>query len=118
METLNCPRCGSGDLNQAGAAEYRCPQCGTGFTLIQAQTQISFVDVVLVEAGKKKTDVTMALREITTKEPALELMDLATASRLTRATPCIVAPNVSSEAGERIKARLEKAGATVQLKPA
>ena len=118
METLNCPRCGSGDLNQSGTAEYRCPQCGTGFTLIQTQAQVSFVDVVLVEAGKKKTNVTMALREITAKEPTLELMDLATASRLPKATPCVVAPNVSLEVGERIKASLEKAGATVQLKPA
>ena len=78
----------------------------------------SLVDVVLVQTGKKQTDVILALREITTREPALELMDLARAKQLTRAAPCVVAPNVLLEVGERVKARLEKAGATVELKPA
>lgn len=77
-----------------------------------------FVDVVLVQAGKKKINVTVALREITTKEKVLEMMDSARAKHLTDATPCVVAPNVPLEVGERVKARLEKAGATVELKPA
>jgi len=79
---------------------------------------ISFVDAVLVEAGEKKINVITALREITTKETALEMLDLARAKQLTDATPCIVASNVTLEVGERVKARLEKAGATVELKPA
>ena len=80
--------------------------------------ETNFVDVVLVQSGKKKINVTLALREITTREKVLEMMDLARAKRLTDATPCVVAPNVSLEVGERVKAWLERAGATVELKPA
>jgi ribosomal protein L7/L12 len=116
MEALNCPSCGSNELNEVGPAEYKCAHCGTGFKLMQAET--GFVDVVLVEAGKKETDVILALREVATKEPTMELMDLATAKRLISNPPCVVVPNLSQEAGERVKARLEKAGATIELKPA
>ena len=116
MEALNCPGCGSNDLNQLGPAEYKCAHCGTGFVLTQTKT--GFVDVVLVQAGKKEIDVIMALREITTKESVLEMMDLARAKQLIKSAPSVVAPNVSSDVGERVKARLEKAGATVELKPA
>lgn len=116
MKALKCPSCGSSDLNQLSSSEYRCLYCGTGFMLTQAQT--GFVDVVLVQAGPKKTDVILALREITTTETILETIDLARAKRLTDTTPCVVAPNLPLEVGERVKARLEKAGATVELKPA
>jgi ribosomal protein L7/L12 len=116
MEALKCPSCGSSDLHQLSPAEYKCTYCGTGFILTRAQT--GFVDVVLVQAGKKKIEVIKALREITTREPVLEMLDLATAKRLTDATPSVVAPNVPAEVGERVRARLERAGATVELKPA
>lgn len=116
METLKCSSCGSNDLHQLGPAEYKCLHCGTSFILTHAQT--GFVNVVLVQAGKKKTDVILALREVTTKETTIKVIDLAMAKQLTDATPCIVVPNVTLEVGERVKARLEKAGATVELKPA
>ena len=77
-----------------------------------------FVDVVLTDAGRNKTAVILAIREVTTTETILELVDLATAKRLTDSTPCVVVPNVPSEVGERVKASLEKAGAAVELKPA
>ena len=76
------------------------------------------VDVVLVDAGKNTTDVVLALREVTTKEPVVELMDLQMAKRRVDSTPCVVVPNVPLDAGDRIKERLEQAGATVELKPA
>ena len=116
MEALKCPRCGSSDLNQLGPAQYQCPRCGTGFTL--SITQSGFVDVVLVQAGNKKTDVVMGLRDATTRENTVKMIDLMTAKQLVDAAPCIVIPHVPLEAGERIKARLEKAGATIDLKPA
>jgi large subunit ribosomal protein L7/L12 len=78
----------------------------------------SFVDVILVDAGKDKIKVIQALREITTREQALEMLDLARAKQLVDSTPCIVAPNVSSEVGDRVKSILEKAGATIDLKAA
>jgi len=75
-----------------------------------------FVDVILVDAGKNKINVIQALREVTTKENVLEMLDLARAKQLVEATPCVVAPNVTSEVGERVKLMLEKAGATIELK--
>jgi len=77
-----------------------------------------FVDVVLVQAGNKKTQVILALREATTKETTVKMVDLAMAKQLTDATPCVVVPNVPLAVGERIKTALERAGATVELKPA
>lgn len=117
METLKCPSCGSSNLNMVGPTEYKCSYCGTGFILTNAQNS-GFVDVVLVQAGSKKTDVIKALRDITGKEAAIKLMDLRTAMRFTETTPCVVVPNIPTEVGERVKASLEKAGATVELKPA
>jgi ribosomal protein L7/L12 len=76
------------------------------------------VDVVLVDAGTKTTDVVLALREVTTREPVVELLDLQTAKRRVDSTPCVAVPNVPSDVGDRIKERLERAGATVELKPA
>jgi len=116
METLQCPGCGSNNLNQMRSAEYKCSQCGISFILTNTQT--GFVDVVLVEAGKKKTKVILALREVTTREPTIEIIELAMAKNLTDTTPCVVIPNLPLEVGERVKERLEKAGATVDLKPA
>jgi ribosomal protein L7/L12 len=77
-----------------------------------------FVDVVLTNAGRHKTAVILACREATTTETILELVDLAAAKRLTDSTPCVVVPNVPFDLRERVKASLEKAGATVELKPA
>ncbi|MFN2275681.1 MAG: ribosomal protein L7/L12 [Anaerolineales bacterium] len=79
---------------------------------------MSFVDVVLVDAGKYKIKVIQALREITTQEEVLEMLDLARAKQLVESTPCVVAPNVHSKVGARLKAMLEEAGATVHLKAA
>lgn len=79
---------------------------------------ISFVDVVLVDAGKDTIKVIQALREITTTEGALEMLDLARAKQLVDSTPCIVAANVNSEVGDRVKSTLERAGAGVEVKPA
>ena len=77
-----------------------------------------FVDVVLVQTGSKKTQVILALREATTKETIVKMIDLAMAKQLTDSPPCVVVPNVPRAVGERIKAALERAGATVELKPA
>ena len=78
----------------------------------------SFVDVILVDAGKNKINVIQALREITTREQALEMLDLARAKQLADSAPCIVAANVNSEVADRVQSILEKAGATIELKAA
>lgn len=77
-----------------------------------------FVDVVLVESGSNKTGVILALREFTTTETTVELIDLGAAKRLVESPPCVVVPNVPTEVGQRLKAGIEKAGALVELKPA
>lgn len=76
------------------------------------------VDVVLVDAGTNAVDVVLALREVTTTESVLEMVDLQMARRLVDNPPCVVAPNVPRDVGERVKARLEQAGATAEMKPA
>jgi DNA-directed RNA polymerase subunit RPC12/RpoP len=116
MEALKCPSCGSNDLKELSPAEYKCLYCGTGFVITPAST--GFVDVVLIGPGEKRTEVIKALRDITCDEKTLKMLDLTSAMRLTDNTPCVVEANVTEEVGERVKARLETAGAMVELKPA
>ncbi len=74
--------------------------------------------MVLAQAGENKIEVIMVLREVPIKEPSFEIIDLATAKRLVDATPCVVVLYVKAEAGERVKSKLESAGAMVKLKVA
>jgi len=108
VEALKCPCCGSPNLEKVNF-EYKCPHCGTRFTLAHAPT--TFVDVVLTQTGSKQIYVIKALREVTD-------LDLAAAKRATDTPPAIVARGVALAKGEAIKAELERAGATVELKPA
>ncbi|MGW8180455.1 MAG: ribosomal protein L7/L12 [bacterium] len=78
----------------------------------------SFVDVVLVDAGSDTIKVIQALREVTTTEVVIEMLNLARAKQLVGSAPCVVVPNVNSEVGGRVRAKLEKAGAKVELKEA
>jgi ribosomal protein L7/L12 len=79
---------------------------------------MELVDVVLVSPGPKPTDVVMAIRDATCDEPVVKMMDLREALRRVETSPCVVVPNIPSDAGARIKATLERAGATVELRPA
>jgi ribosomal protein L7/L12 len=76
------------------------------------------VDVVLMDAGANATNVILALRAVTAKESVLEMVDLQMARRFVDNPPCVVGPNVPLDVGERVKASLEQAGASVELKPA
>jgi DNA-directed RNA polymerase subunit RPC12/RpoP len=116
MEALKCPSCGSNDLKELSQGEYKCLFCGTGFLITPAKT--GFVDVVLIRTGEKRTDVIKALRDITCDEKSLKMLDLTSAMRLADNTPGVVAANVTEEVGARVKTRLEKVGAEVELKPA
>lgn len=79
---------------------------------------VMIVDVILLNAGKDHIKVIQALREISTREQVLEMLDLARAKQLVESAPCVVAANVNSELGDRVKSALEKAGAEVSLKTA
>ena len=56
-----------------------------------------FVDVVLVGPGDDKIRVIEALRDVTCDEPALTMLDLRAAKRLTDTAPCVALPNVRSD---------------------
>jgi len=111
MEKLQCPSCGSPDVQQVGYPEYKCTHCGTRF--IPDQAPSGFVDVVLVgiPPGKDEIDAIKAVRQAT-------YLGLAEAKRAVENLPAVVKQNVPVAEGERIKAALEKAGATASLKPA
>ena len=74
-----------------------------------AEEEKTEFDVVLKEAGAKKLDVIKAVREAT----GLGLKD---AKDLVDAAPKAVKEGVSKEDAEALKAQLEAAGATVELK--
>jgi hypothetical protein len=110
MEKLQCPSCGSPDVQQVGYPEYKCTHCGTRFVPDQVPT--GFVDVILVgiPPGKDEIEMIKAVRQATS-------LGLSEAKRAVENTPAVVKQNVPAAQGERIKAALEKAGATASLKP-
>jgi large subunit ribosomal protein L7/L12 len=67
------------------------------------------VDVVLTSAGSAKIPVIKAVREITG-------LGLKEAKALVDSAPAPVKEGVEPEEGEKLKAQLEEAGATVELK--
>ena len=79
---------------------------------------MNLVDVVLVSAGPRRTDVVKAIRDATCDEPVVTMMDLREALRRVDTAPCVVVANIPDDAGARMKATLEQAGATIELRPA
>ena len=79
---------------------------------------MDLVDVVLVSPGAERTDVVMAIRDATCDEPVVKMLDLREALRRVDSAPCVVVANIPGDAGARIKATIERAGATVELRPA
>lgn len=79
-----------------------------GGAAAEAEEQSEF-DVVLVEAGASKINVIKAVREITG-------LGLKEAKDLVDGAPKPVKEKVSKEDAEAIKAKLEEAGAKIELK--
>lgn len=75
----------------------------------EAAAEQTEFDVVLTDAGASKIKVVKAVREIT----GLGLKD---AKDLTDAAPKAIKEGVSKEEAEEAKAKLEEAGASVELK--
>lgn len=73
-----------------------------------AEEQTEF-DVVLVEAGAKKVNAIKAVREVTG-------LGLKEAKGAVDGAPATLKEGVSKEEAEEIKAKLEEAGAKVELK--
>ncbi len=66
-------------------------------------------DVILKEIGPKKINVIKAVRQLTT-------LGLKEAKNLVESAPVAVMEAVSKEAAEEAKAKLEEAGAVVEIK--
>lgn len=115
MEALKCPSCGSPALERGPGGEYKCPYCGARFVLTTApgrNVDLDLVDVVLLDYPRKRQiNVIKALREVTP-------LELGEAKRATDNLPAVVAQGVSAAQGNRIRARLEEAEATVEVRPA
>jgi len=79
---------------------------GAGADAAEEQTEF---DVVLTSAGQKKIGVIKVVREITG-------LGLKEAKELVDSAPKPVKEGVSKDEAEEIKAKLEEAGATVELK--
>ncbi|YCM44070.1 50S ribosomal protein L7/L12 [Verrucomicrobiaceae bacterium 227] len=67
-------------------------------------------NVVLTEAGASKIGVIKAVREVSSG------LGLADAKKLVESAPCNILEGVPKEAAEAAKAKLEEAGAKVELK--
>jgi len=92
----------------AAAAVAAAPAAGgdAGGAAAEAQTEF---DVVLTGAGEKKVNAIKAVREITG-------LGLKEAKALVDGIPSAVKEGVSKEEAEEAKAKLEEAGAAVEVK--
>lgn len=75
----------------------------------EAAVEKTEFDVVLVEAGAKKIEVIKVVRELTA-------LGLKEAKDLVEAAPKAIKEAVSKDEAEKVKAKLEEAGAKVELK--
>ena len=92
----------------AGGAVMMAAPSGDGGGGAAAAVQTEF-DVMLTGFGDKKLDVVKVVKNIT----GASLMD---AKKLVESAPAKIKEKVSKEDAEKVKAELEKAGASVEVK--
>lgn len=92
----------------APVAVAAAPGAGGGAAAAEAVEEKSEYDVVLKDVGPKKIDVIKAIRQITN-------LGLKDAKDLAETPGAKVLEQVSKEAAQDAKAKLEAAGATVEL---
>ena len=93
----------------APVAVAAAPAAGGGGAEAPAAEEKDEFDVVLSAAGEKKIQVIKVVRELTS-------LGLKEATDLVDAAPKPVVEKVSKEDADKAKAKLEEAGATVELK--
>ncbi|MDT7689919.1 MAG: large subunit ribosomal protein [Acidobacteriota bacterium] len=93
----------------AAAAAVAAPAAGAAAEAAPAAEEKTEFDVVLQAAGGNKINVIKVVREITA-------LGLKEAKDLVEAAPKAVKEGVSKEEAEAIKAKLDAAGATVEVK--
>jgi large subunit ribosomal protein L7/L12 len=90
----------------AAAAVAAAPVAAAAAAVVEEQTEF---DVILKETGEKKVNVIKAVRELTG-------LGLKEAKDLVDGAPSTVKEGVSKADADAAKAKLEEAGATVELK--
>jgi large subunit ribosomal protein L7/L12 len=90
----------------AAAVAVAAPAAGGAAAAAEEQTEFT---VVLTEAGANKVSVIKAVRELTG-------LGLKEAKDLVEGAPQPVVENVSKQAAEELKKKLEEAGAKVEIK--
>ncbi len=93
-------------VSAAAAVAVAAPTDGGSAAVVEEQTEF---DVVLTEIGAEKIKVIKAVREITG-------LGLAEAKAVVDGAPKAVKEQVSKDDAEAAKAKLEEAGAKVELK--
>ena len=91
------------------AAAGAAPAAGGGAAAAEAEEEKTEFDVVLTEAGANKIQVIKAVRELTS-------LGLKEAKDLVEAAPKAVKEAVSKDEANAAKAKLEEAGAKVEVK--
>jgi large subunit ribosomal protein L7/L12 len=95
----------------AAPVAYAGPAAGGGAAApVEVEAPTSF-NVVLTSAGAQKIQVIKAVREVTT-------LGLKEAKDLVDNAPNPIKEGVAKEEADSLKAKLEEAGATVEIKPA
>lgn len=84
---------------------------GGGAAAPAAEEAPTSFNVILASAGAQKIQVIKAVREVTT-------LGLKEAKELVDGAPSPVKEGVNKEEADALKAKLEEAGATVEVKPA
>ena len=93
-------------VSAAAAVAVAAPAAAEGGAAAEEKTEF---DVILAEVGAEKIKVIKAVRELTG-------LGLAEAKALVDGAPKPVKEGISKQQAEEIKAKLEEAGATVEIK--
>jgi large subunit ribosomal protein L7/L12 len=93
----------------SAAAAVAAPAAGGGGAAAPAAEEKTEFDVILTGDGGKKINVIKEVRAITS-------LGLTEAKTLVESAPKAIKEGVSKDEAEKIKAQLEAAGATVELK--
>ena len=96
-------------VSAAAAAVAAAPAAGVAAAAAPAAEEKTEFDVILQAAGGNKINVIKVVREITS-------LGLKEAKDLVEAAPKAVKEGVSKEEADSIKAKLDAAGATVEVK--
>jgi large subunit ribosomal protein L7/L12 len=97
------------EFGVSAAAMMAAPAAGAAAAPAEAAEEKSDFDVVLAAVGDKKIEVIKVVRSVTT-------LGLKEAKDLVDGAPNTVKEKVNKEEAEALKAQLEAAGATVELK--